>query len=306
MQPNIQQAIGLASQGRTEEAASIFREVVKQTADVENAWLWLAHVTSDRAERVYALEQALRCNPSNGQTAQMLVQLRQELAQPAAADGESTPSMFSEHREPLVAGGLSLLSSALILIGFFILPWFYCNLAGFVSGQFTGFHALLQFIGATLTSLVAAFSSDSNSTAEAGFLIFFLLLIATVIIADIPYSGYRIGRLGLRYIQTLDMPAEEKRKISKRLKRAAISGFIPTFIYLSFAIVGIDYSGGYLSSDIVLTITGKGLWLTLLGFGMAFATVVLISTSASWSEQIKRKRSEVQDEKRRDQAGRQV
>ncbi len=191
---------------------------------------------------------------------------------------------FTGNKGPMMAGGLSLVGATMIFAGFFILPWFFCRLSDIVDGRVTGFHMLLQLIAGMLVSLAGGLSEDSRNASLVVFVLFFL---ATAFVADIPYSGYRVARIGLKLVQTLDMPADQQKRLAKRLKRAAIAGLVPTFLYLSLAVVGIPSTGkgGLFANEIVVELTGKGLWVTLIGFGVALAASTLISTVGAWKEQ---------------------
>ncbi len=196
--------------------------------------------------------------------------------------GSSGGNLLIENKEPMLAGGLSLISAAMIFIGFFILPWFFCRLSDIITGQFTGFHILVQLIFGTIASLVGGLSEDSE---HAGLAFFVLLFFATAFVADIPYSGYRVGKIGLKLVQTLDMPVDQQKKAAKKLKRAAVRGLIITFFYLSIAVVGVDFDSFWY--EITITLAGKGLWVTLIGFGIAIAASTVISTTGSWKEQLR-------------------
>ena len=61
----LQLGIDAARAGQKEEARDLFRLLTREKPDDPQAWLWLAGVSDDRAEKQGALEQALRLDPYN-------------------------------------------------------------------------------------------------------------------------------------------------------------------------------------------------------------------------------------------------
>ena len=61
----LQQAIALIQAGRPDEARPLLEAIVAADPAQELAWLWLASVSTDRAERIAFLERALALNPAN-------------------------------------------------------------------------------------------------------------------------------------------------------------------------------------------------------------------------------------------------
>jgi hypothetical protein len=68
LQAQLQQAVALIRDGRTEEARPLLQQVVTVDPSQEPAWLWLATIAANNEERLYYLEQALALNPNNPTT----------------------------------------------------------------------------------------------------------------------------------------------------------------------------------------------------------------------------------------------
>ncbi len=75
-------AIGLARQGKKEEARIILQDLVKQEPNNPQAWLWLADTMPTLAERVGILRDGLRNNPGHAVIQRALTSLVPQAGQP--------------------------------------------------------------------------------------------------------------------------------------------------------------------------------------------------------------------------------
>lgn len=62
---DLQRAIALIQAGRPNEARPLLEAIVATDPERELAWLWLATVSTDRAERIRFLQRVLTINPTN-------------------------------------------------------------------------------------------------------------------------------------------------------------------------------------------------------------------------------------------------
>lgn len=62
---DLQRAIALIQAGRPDEARPLLEAIVAADPERELAWLWLATVSTDRAERIRFLQRVLTINPAN-------------------------------------------------------------------------------------------------------------------------------------------------------------------------------------------------------------------------------------------------
>ena len=72
---HLQEAIALAQAGQRTEARRLLTRVVEADPDLGLAWMWLATVSTDRAERVEYLERALALDPDNATAQEAYAQL---------------------------------------------------------------------------------------------------------------------------------------------------------------------------------------------------------------------------------------
>ncbi len=61
----LQEAIALAQAGQRMEARRLLQQILAEDPQLVPAWVWLATVTADRAEKVACLERALTLEPDN-------------------------------------------------------------------------------------------------------------------------------------------------------------------------------------------------------------------------------------------------
>ncbi|HMM29558.1 MAG TPA: tetratricopeptide repeat protein [Aggregatilineaceae bacterium] len=87
----LQQAIALIQAGRPDEARRLLEAIVAADPAQELAWLWLASVSTDRAERIAFLERALALNPANETARAAYTRLTGETP-PEAALGTPAPT----------------------------------------------------------------------------------------------------------------------------------------------------------------------------------------------------------------------
>ena len=62
---DLQRAIALIQAGRPAEARPLLEAIVSADPERELAWMWLATVSTDRAERIRFLQRVLSINPAN-------------------------------------------------------------------------------------------------------------------------------------------------------------------------------------------------------------------------------------------------
>jgi len=72
----VSQAVGLIRAGQAAEARQILLQVLKESPDNENGWLWLTQTLPDDKQRIAALEQCLRYNPGSEKARLGLERLR--------------------------------------------------------------------------------------------------------------------------------------------------------------------------------------------------------------------------------------
>ena len=65
LQETFQRGVRAARRGRNEAAQRLLKEVVAADPQHEQAWLWLARVTDDPAEKTTCLERVIALNPDN-------------------------------------------------------------------------------------------------------------------------------------------------------------------------------------------------------------------------------------------------
>jgi hypothetical protein len=78
----LQEAIALAQAGQRLEARRLLQQILAEDPRLVPAWVWLATVTADRAEKVACLERALALEPDNRTARQAYVQLTGRPYQP--------------------------------------------------------------------------------------------------------------------------------------------------------------------------------------------------------------------------------
>lgn len=81
----LREAIALAQAGRRMEARRLLQQILAEDPRQVLAWIWLASVTADRAERIACLERALTLEPDNRTARQAYTQLTGRDYQPAPA-----------------------------------------------------------------------------------------------------------------------------------------------------------------------------------------------------------------------------
>jgi tetratricopeptide (TPR) repeat protein len=74
-QAHLRDAIAQAQAGQRTEARRMLREIVEADPTQALAWMWLATVSTDRAERIEYLERALALNPANNTAREAYTQL---------------------------------------------------------------------------------------------------------------------------------------------------------------------------------------------------------------------------------------
>jgi hypothetical protein len=108
--PNPEQLLQLgiqsARQGQKQAAQMIFQQVLDLDKQNERAWLWMASVVDDRAERMRCLETVLRINPNNARAQQEMDRILK--------------SQQSSNSQVLRYGGI-ILAILLVLVVFVIL-----------------------------------------------------------------------------------------------------------------------------------------------------------------------------------------
>ena len=109
-----------------------------------------------------------------------------------------------------------------------------------------------------------------------------LVLVAfAVFLALVPIMGFRIGRMGLRIIQSLKTTTpDQRRRFGRGLTVAAAVGSVPLLCYTANASSSVNL--GFNIANL-----GVGLWTTLAGFGLAFIAGLMISTSVAVADQLK-------------------
>jgi hypothetical protein len=212
----------------------------------------------------------------------------EEGAEPTGEPTDMRP--FVETTGSAVGGCLSIVSAALVLIGF-ILPWFSCNLAWLLQGSFSGFSVLVQMIAVFFLSLLGA--AGSRDISELGIGLALFLLLAITFVALIPIAGLSIARTGLRLLHSLKATQYQRSVISRAMTRAALIGLTPLICYLATAMANINFSSlGPIGFGFEVRSTDTGLWVTFAGFVVALAAGLIISITASFAEQIAQNRTD--------------
>lgn len=108
----LQEAIALAQAGQREAARTRLKAIVAADPGMELAWLWLASVTAERAERITYLERALALNPHNPTSQQAYRELTGHNGPPPPTGAAPVRS-----RPPFNAGNiLVVLAGVLVLV----------------------------------------------------------------------------------------------------------------------------------------------------------------------------------------------
>lgn len=107
----LQEAIALAQAGQRLEARRLLQQILAEDPRQVPAWVWLATVTADRAERIACLERALTLEPDNRTAQQAYIQLTGRPYQPPAP-----PPTRSGWRVLTADAPIGLVSFALILL----------------------------------------------------------------------------------------------------------------------------------------------------------------------------------------------
>lgn len=92
MENLLQQGINAAKAGDKPRAFQLLSRATQDGATAEQAWLWLAGVLKDDAERLFCLDNALRINPNNGPAKSKATEFRQKGIFPAAPTPPQAPS----------------------------------------------------------------------------------------------------------------------------------------------------------------------------------------------------------------------
>lgn len=98
----LRQARKLTDTGKRSAAEQLYRQIIEEAPESVDAWLGLAAVGSDEAERVSAYEQVLDLSPGNQRALSGLARLRGETqseAAESAADGESEGDLYDQSRQ---------------------------------------------------------------------------------------------------------------------------------------------------------------------------------------------------------------
>lgn len=213
-------------------------------------------------------------------------------ADPDMETAEPEPFDPSEVRPVVEVGGsvtgscLSIVAALLVLVGF-VLPWFSCNIASFISGSFSGLTVLVQLIVASLGALAGLILGRQSDTTLFSGGLFVIIIGAVIFVALIPYSGYRIGKAGFELLQVLRVSSTWQRAVSKTVIRAAIIGLVPIICYLSSASASIDFPAlGPLDVPVEVASADIGLWITLGGFVVAVVAGMVLSTAAALADQL--------------------
>jgi len=114
------QAIGLATAGKQDEARALLLQIAWEQPHNENAWLWLAQTMPDDAQRIRALEECLRHNPHSEKAKAGLELFRKRQAE--SVSGKSNKKLPAPKKK---SGWLALALSlgavfTLVLGGFLI------------------------------------------------------------------------------------------------------------------------------------------------------------------------------------------
>jgi hypothetical protein len=115
----LQQAVALAQAGQRSEARALLEAVVAADPSLEVAWLWLASVTSDRAERIAFLERALAINPGNLTTQEAYIRVAgRPYAPPTPAAAAVPAAAHSRNRmQPIIIiGAVAMVAIAVLMI----------------------------------------------------------------------------------------------------------------------------------------------------------------------------------------------
>jgi len=188
----------------------------------------------------------------------------------------------------IAAGCLTLISAGLVLLGF-ILPWFTCNIAGFIEGSFSGVTQLVTMLVTLLTTVFGGLSAREPESLAASGVVALLYLVVIAFLAVIPLIGLYIGFLGFRLMTSLMKPRQQRGRLSRLLIAAGLLGLVPVCCYITSASavpnVKLDSLFPGLPGIEVQT-TGSGLWVTLAGFAAAIVAGFTISVTVALAEQM--------------------
>ena len=72
MDDKLKRVDSLIKEGKEDEARGILIQMLKQNPKNDEAWVWLASITSDREKRQKCIEEALKINPNNATAKRVL------------------------------------------------------------------------------------------------------------------------------------------------------------------------------------------------------------------------------------------
>jgi hypothetical protein len=115
LQAVLQDAITLAQSGQRTEARRLLEQVVEADPGQALAWMWLATVSTNRAERIGFLERALTLNPGSRTAQEAYAQLTgHPFAPPTAA--AAPPADAQRDTAVLVRGGVIVITMLILLM----------------------------------------------------------------------------------------------------------------------------------------------------------------------------------------------
>jgi hypothetical protein len=88
----LQQGISAYKAGKRDEARKIFKTVVEQSPDSEQAWGWMNNVCDTDKEHIYCLNQLLHVNPNNEKAHHLLDQLLGSPLSSTPSNTQTSPS----------------------------------------------------------------------------------------------------------------------------------------------------------------------------------------------------------------------
>lgn len=115
IQAQLHDAIRLAQSGQRSEARRLLERIVQQEPDRAVAWMWLATVTTDRAERVTFLERALTLDPANARAQDAYAQLTGRAFEPPPAPPAAQVSGAVQRISPSVVNVVVIVGLVLVI-----------------------------------------------------------------------------------------------------------------------------------------------------------------------------------------------
>jgi hypothetical protein len=121
---DLQRAIALIQAGRPAEARPLLEAIVSADPERELAWMWLATVSTDRAERIRFLQRVLSINPANETARAAYTRLTGQPPTPPAAPPPATAAgpapRGARPTAPLIVLAVAVIAVTAVLVALYV------------------------------------------------------------------------------------------------------------------------------------------------------------------------------------------